>query len=142
MSGNLNKLYSETIRSHNETPYHFEKGVTGQILKAYNPVCGDRFELFVEKADEKLISLHFFGFGCAISKASTSIMTKMLEGKTAREALKVCTDFLDFVDQKPSSDTLPEEFRAFSAVSDFPERYDCATLSWKEMKKFLESQQA
>jgi nitrogen fixation NifU-like protein len=139
MSGDLNKLYSGIIRSHNESPFHFEKRTGGQTLKAFNPICGDRFELFVEIAEGRLNALHFHGFGCAISKASTSVMTQILEAKTVDEALMTCNHFLDFVDQKPPNKPLPEEFKAFAAVGDFPERYDCATLSWKEMKKYLEA---
>ncbi len=140
MSSDLNKLYSETIRLHNDSPFHFEKRTGGQALKAYNPICADRFELFIENEQDKIKSLYFHGFGCAISKASTSVMVSMLEGKSSGEALTTCRRFLDSIDQKISDNRpLPEEFTAFSAIADFPERYDCATLSWKEMKKFLES---
>ena len=141
MSNDLTKLYSEIIKGHNETPFHFEKINNAQnIIKAYNPICGDRFELYIDHPENKISGLHFHGFGCAISKASTSVLTKSLEGKSLAEALDICNHFLRFIDHESADNelTLPEEFKAFSGVNDFPERYDCATLSWKEMKLFLQ----
>lgn len=142
MNSDLKKLYPEIIKAHNEGPFHFEKrNDEGEVIKAYNPICGDRFELYANLGQNRINHLHFHGFGCAISKAATSILTKSLEGKTLDEALSVCNSFLDFINKKLPVDqsALPDDFLAFSGVHDFPERYDCATLSWKEMKKFLES---
>lgn len=141
MSGDLKKLYPAIIKAHNETPFHFEKKLDAhEVIKAYNPICGDRFEIFITSDSKKAIAIHFHGFGCAISKASTSILVKSLEGKTRTEAITICNTFLRFIDKETQDEnvTLPGEFLAFSAVHDFPERYDCATLSWKEMKKNLE----
>jgi nitrogen fixation NifU-like protein len=136
MSGDIKKLYSETIRTHNESPFHFEKKeLASFMLKAYNPICGDRFELYLSAREHKFSEICFHGFGCAISKASTSVLAKTMEGKSFQDALTVCNVFLDFIGRKPEVDPkfLPDEFRAFSGVHDFPERYDCATLSWREM---------
>ncbi len=144
MSSDLKKLYPEIIKAHNETPFHFEKRLdANEVIKAYNPICGDRFEIFMTSDSIKINTVHFHGFGCAISKASTSILTKSIEGKTLTEALMICTTFLGFIDKETQDEkiTLPDEFLAFSGVHDFPERYDCATLSWKEMKKKLEMNQ-
>jgi nitrogen fixation protein NifU and related proteins len=142
MSSDLKKLYPAIIKAHNETPFHFEKRLdANEVIKAYNPICGDRFEIFMSSDPEKINAIHFHGFGCAISKASTSILTKLLEGKTLAEALATCNTFLRFIDRETLDEKLilPDEFLAFSGVHDFPERYDCATLSWKEMKKKLET---
>ena len=145
MNSDLKKLYSEIIKAHNEAPFHFEKkSNAADVIKAYNPICGDRYELYVSPDQHKINQLHFHGFGCAISKATTSILTKSLEGKTLEEALSVCNDFLGFINRELQGDklTLSDDFLAFSGVHDFPERYDCATLSWREMKKFLESKKS
>lgn len=142
MSADLKTLYPEVIRTHNAEPFRFEKRPEARVtLKAYNPVCGDRFEVFVNSGEDRIDDLHFYGFGCAISKASASVMVKTLLGKSLTEAQASCNTFLDFIDQKSGSGSLalPDEFMAFSGVHEFPERYDCATLAWKEMKKFLES---
>ena len=70
MSNDLRKLYSEIIKEHNENPFHFEKiSDAKNMIKAYNPICGDRFELYVDSQQNKIEKLHFHGFGCAISKA-------------------------------------------------------------------------
>ncbi len=142
MNNDLRKLYSEIIKGHNENPFHFEKINNAQnTVKAYNPICGDRFDLHIDHHQNKISALHFHGFGCAISKASTSVLAKSLEGKSFPEALDICNRFLRFIDHglKNNDLNLPEEFNAFSGVHDFPERYDCATLSWKEMKSFIVS---
>lgn len=136
----LTKLYSPFIKAQNEKPFHFEKKPEAEVtFKAYNPVCGDRYELFIAKSEE----IYFHGFGCAISKASTSVMAKTLSGKLNHEALALCNEFLDFMDKKIDAGrlTLGNDFIAFEGVHVFPERYDCVTLSWKAMKKFLETQQ-
>ena len=142
MSGDLSKLYSSIIRSHNEAPYHFEKRTAGEALKAYNPVCGDRFEIFIEAENGNIRQLHFHGFGCAVSKASASVMVRLLEGKSIDSALNLCNNFLGYMDQQRGLEILSPDFNAFSAVHEFPERYDCATLVWKEMKKYLTPQNA
>jgi nitrogen fixation NifU-like protein len=141
MREDLKKLYTQVIKAHNDAPFHFVKMEnTSNVIKAYNPICGDRFEIFVDSTQEKINSIHFHGFGCAISKASTSVLTQSLEGKTFQEAISICNDFLKFINKELVADelVLRDEFLAFSGVHDFPERHDCATLSWTAMTKFLE----
>lgn len=136
----LSRLYSPFIKEQNEKPFHFEKKGDAQFtLKAYNPVCGDRYEIFISG---NLREIHFHGYGCAISKASTSLLTKTLTNKPAHASLELCNEFLDFIDKKIDASQLPlgSNFDAFAGVHDFPERYDCVTLSWKAMKSFLENQ--
>jgi nitrogen fixation NifU-like protein len=139
---NLKKLYSEIIKEHNETPFHFEKREKPKnTIKAYNPICGDRFEIYVDSDRRMVKALHFHGFGCAISKASTSILAKTLEGKSRKEALELCDQFLWFINKESGNNglILSADFLAFAGVHDFPERYDCVLLSWREVRKFLES---
>lgn len=138
----VRKLYSTIIKFHNELPFHFEKISNAQFtIKAYNQVCGDRFELYIDENENKIKALHFHGFGCAISKASASVLVKSMEGKNLTEALAVCNHFLRFLNKDLNDNELilSAEFQAFFGVHDFPERYDCASLAWKEMKIFLES---
>jgi nitrogen fixation protein NifU and related proteins len=106
--------------------------------------CSKRTTPFVGCDQNKINHLHFHGFGCAISKASTSILTKSIEGMGTNEALSICNAFLHFINKETAENELPlpDDFLAFAGVHDFPERYDCATLSWREMKKFLESRRA
>lgn len=145
MSQDIKKLYPEILKAHNSSPYHFEKREhDGEVVKAYNPICGDRFEVFIKWEENKINQLHFYGFGCSVSKASTSVLTKSLEGKTIDEALTLCDHFLKFVNRESTSDVLhlPAEFPAFAGVLDFPERLECAALAWREMKKFLDAKKS
>jgi len=138
----LKELYSGIIKAHNVAPYHFEKIANPTFtVKAYNPTCGDRFELFLNLNGQKIEQVHFHGFGCAISKASTSVIARSIEGKTIDEAKAICKKFVQFINKESSFDTLTlsDEFLAFERVHDFPERYDCATLSGRELEKYLET---
>ncbi|MBS1545368.1 MAG: SUF system NifU family Fe-S cluster assembly protein [Bacteroidetes bacterium] len=137
----LNKLYPPTIREHNTSPFHFEQRKDRAVtVRAYNPICGDRFDLFIEADTGATNTIYFHGFGCAISKASASVMAKSLSGKARAEALRLCNNFLDSLDSDSDEAlALPEEWKAFRAVREYPERRDCAALAWAEMKKYLES---
>jgi nitrogen fixation NifU-like protein len=143
MSKDIKNLYGDVIRKLNDFPYHFEKKTgAGHMLNANNPICGDRFDVFMDASENKITSIHFHGFGCAISKASTSMLVKAIEGKSFAEAELICDNFLKFIngDSDVNSVILPVEHFAFSGVFDFPERTDCAVLAWREMKKFLGEQ--
>jgi nitrogen fixation protein NifU and related proteins len=140
VNADLKALYTKIVKAHNDAPHHFEKRDDSRYhIKAYNPICGDRFELYLNHNSQRIDQAHFYGFGCAISKASTSVLTKSIEGKTIEDAITICNNFLQFINQEPVDRlTLTDEFRAFAGVHDFPERYDCATLSWVELKMYLE----
>jgi len=137
---NLNRLYDEVIKRHNSQPYHFEKIENSQFsLRAYNPICGDRFDLFVELNDTTIYKIHFYGFGCAVSKASTSVMLKAIEGKSVDAARGICAQFLGMLkNELPENEILAsEEFKSFVVVREIQSRYDCAALAWTEMEKYL-----
>ena len=106
-------------------------------VRAYNPICGDRFEFYPEVSRGKITALHFHGYGCAVSMASGSVLVKLLSGKDIDEALSICNSYFDFLHQQQNDQEVPEEFLAFKAVRDFPARYDCAAMAWKEVKNFL-----
>ena len=142
MKEDLKKLYTQVIKAHNEAPFHFAKIENATaFVKAFNPICGDRFEIYFDADSIRINTIHFHGFGCAISKASTSLLVKNLDGKKLQEAISICDRFLKFINKELKEDglTLSDEFLAFSGVHDFPERYECAALSWKVMKDFLET---
>ena len=144
MNEQLKNLYKTVILEHNARPFHFEKKESaGHVLEAYNPLCGDRFQLFFEVKNGVVSEVFFHGYGCAISKASTSVLVKNLENQPVERALELCRSFLKMVD--PASEVtveMREEFTAFAAARDFPGRLKCATLSWEEMTEFLEKQTA
>ncbi len=140
MNEKLKNLYKTIILKHNSTPIFFEKNENAtHVLKAYNQICGDRFELYFEIKNGVIEDLSFHGFGCAISKASTSVLVKKLKGKELAEALLSCREFLKVTDVEVEiGENVEEEFEAFSAAKEFPGRLKCATLSWDEMIGFLE----
>lgn len=140
MKERLKQLYKKIILQHNAAPYHFEKKEGTQYrVDAYNPLCGDRFQLFFDIENGVIDNIYFFGYGCAISKASTSVLVEALEKKTLKNATTLCEEFLNVIHNKETDSTIEkEEFEAFSAAKDFPGREKCATLSWDEFKLFLE----
>ncbi|UZR97863.1 Fe-S cluster assembly sulfur transfer protein SufU [Chondrinema litorale] len=138
MSNQLNSLYHEVIKKHNKEPYHFEKVPTATLsLRANNPICGDRFDLFIDADKDILDDLHFHGFGCAISKASSSIMIQTLEGKSYEEAIDICSNFLAYIHNELEGEVYSVDFEAFEALQTQTARLDCAALSWKTMLEFL-----
>jgi nitrogen fixation protein NifU and related proteins len=136
----LDRLYDEVVKRHNSQPYHFEKRPEATAsIRAYNPICGDRFDLFLETEDDKIKQIHFHGFGCAVSKASTSVLAMTVEGKSIEEARAICNQFLRLLrNEIQEAETLAsEEFKSFAIVREVPSRFDCAALAWLELEKFL-----
>ena len=139
MKEELKKLYQSVILKKNNNPSRFEKREdAGFVLEAYNQICGDRFKVYFDLVDNKISQLSFHGFGCAISKASTSVIVESLEGKTLEEGKLIVSKFLNTVStEKSIEENIPEDFLAFAAAREFPGRLKCATLSWEEMTIFI-----
>jgi nitrogen fixation NifU-like protein len=134
------KLYDDVIRNHNNHPYHFEKSSEcSNLVQAYNFICGDKFDLCLTLEGSRISKVQFHGFGCAVSKASTSILAKQLEGKTKTEARQICNQFLRLLKNELGKDEtlFSAEFQSFQVVQEIPARYDCAALAWLEVEKFL-----
>jgi nitrogen fixation protein NifU and related proteins len=131
-------LYHPLILQHNESPYHYRKAEEADaVIEAYNPLCGDRFTIFLKIENGKVQEACFHGYGCAVSKASTSILVERMEGLNWDEILILCDEFFSFVDpQKEPPREKDEEFAAFSAVRRFPGRMACATLAWEKVKEY------
>jgi nitrogen fixation NifU-like protein len=129
------ELYQEVILDHNRHAhnYHAMADAT-HTAEGYNPLCGDHYHVHLKLNDQGVIeALAFEGQGCAISKASLSIMTDMLKGKTLDEAKTLFTAFHDLVTgQSPPEDTgkLLGKLAVFEGVRKFPTRIKCATLGW------------
>lgn len=139
MKERLQKLYKTVIVRHNKEPFHFEKQEDwpGKTLEANNPLCGDRFQLYLRVEEDKVTEAYFHGFGCAISKASTSVLTERLVGLTLEEVQMMCRKFLQFVDGQHREETTEEAIAAFAAVDEFPERKECVILAWKALEGSL-----
>ena len=142
MNDRLKALYKTQILVHDKSP--FNEGVLEDFthkLQAYNPVCGDQFDLYLKFEDDIIQNTSFKGYGCAISKASTSVLTKHLLGKTKSEAKALIELFLKVIDpennESPESITSDEELLAFASAREFPERLTCANLAWEKLKEVL-----
>ena len=140
MSGGVKDLYHKLILLHNRHPVHFEKWEGApNIIEAYNPICGDQFKLFIDTRDNRVQKATFHGYGCALSKAATSILIQLIEGKTLSQAQHICQQYMEAITQGKLNPGDPPEFGPFIAVKKFPVRQQCVTLSWKKLKEFLEA---
>jgi nitrogen fixation NifU-like protein len=137
----LRALYQEVILDHNRNPRNYRKMENpDRFLEGYNPLCGDRYTVYIKMKGEVIEDISFQGSGCAISKASASVMGSLLKGKTRVEAEALFDQFHHLVRGESKADA--EELgkmAAFSGVSEFPVRVKCAILAWHTMKNVLEN---
>ena len=140
----LRELYQEVILDHNKRPRNFRVIADAtRTAKGHNPLCGDRLTLYLT-LDAGLISdVAFQGSGCAISKASASLMTDAVKGKTVEEARALFDTFHQMITSPPGS-PLPElgKLAVLSGVRDFPTRVKCAGLAWHTLKAALSDSDA
>jgi nitrogen fixation NifU-like protein len=132
----LNDLYQEVILDHNRRPHNFRVIDNASAKQeGYNPLCGDRLTLYLTLNGEVITDVAFQGSGCAISKASASLMTDALKGKTVPEARELFEQFHDMITSNP--DTPPADLGKLSVLAGvraFPTRVKCASLAWHTMK--------
>jgi nitrogen fixation NifU-like protein len=113
-------------------------------VEGYNPLCGDHYTLYVNIGGDRIQDISFQGSGCAISKASASVMSSVLKGKTRAEAEQIFETFHDLVTGGLASSQQMEtlgKLAAFSGVSEFPARVKCAILAWHTMRAALEEKE-
>jgi nitrogen fixation NifU-like protein len=138
----LRDLYQEVILEHSKAPRNYRVPATpDRKAEGYNPLCGDRFTVFVKMNGEAIEDISFQGSGCAISKASASMMTQSLKGKTKAEADELFHRFHDVVTGESTESDKLGKLAVFSGVSEFPARVKCATLAWHTLQAALEGTQ-
>ena len=132
MDEDLTELYRDVILDHNKNPRNFGKPESpDREQEGYNPLCGDRMTIYLNLDGETLRDVYFQGTGCAISKASASVMTETLTGKSKTEARKIFEQFHAMVTDGNEVDIMEVgEVAALSGVNQFPLRVKCATLAW------------
>jgi nitrogen fixation NifU-like protein len=139
------ELYQQTILEHNRHPRNFKKleGAT-HAAEGYNPLCGDHLWIYMKINSQGVIEdAAFEGSGCAISKASASMMTASLKAKTVGEAQVLFNEFHKLVIGELKPDTQPnhlEKLAVFSGIWQYPARVKCASLGWHTMHGALEKQ--
>lgn len=141
----LRDLYQDVILDHSKTPRNFRaQPSANHKAEGFNPLCGDRFTVYVTMDGGAIKDVSFQGSGCAISKASASMMTQSVKGKTMAEAEKIFERFHEMVTGHAESHTGESELgklTVFSGVSEFPVRVKCATLAWHTLHAALEGKQ-
>lgn len=140
----LRDLYQEVILEHSKAPRNFRRLEEGRHAEGFNPLCGDRFTVFLKIDSDVVTDISFQGSGCAISKASASMMTQAVKGKSKAEAEKLFDVFHKLVTTGESNgdQSALGKLEVFSGVSEFPVRVKCATLAWHTLKAALEGKQA
>ena len=136
----LRELYQEVILEHSKHPRNFRAlEAVNHKAEGFNPLCGDHFTVYVDLQDGAIHDIAFQGTGCAISKASASMMTQSLKGKSAGEAEELFTRFHDLVTGNGNGEEVGK-LAAFSGVSEFPLRVKCATLAWHALRAALKGE--
>ena len=137
----LRELYQQVILDHNKNPRNFrEMADADKQVDGYNPLCGDHYTVFLKTDGDKIAEVSFTGSGCAISKASASVMSSTVKGKSREEAERLFDTFHRLVTGDASGLSASDLGRlaAFSGVSEFPARVKCATLAWHTLRSALE----
>jgi nitrogen fixation NifU-like protein len=139
----LSALYQDVILEHNRSPRNFHRMEdANRHAEGRNPLCGDQLTVWLKLEGDRVSDVSFEGSGCAISKASASLMTAAVKGKTRSEIDQLFRRFHDVVTGKPPQETETRrelgKLAVFSGISAFPVRVKCATLSWHALKAALE----
>lgn len=142
MSG-LSDLYQEILLEHNSKPRNFRKVEDANATaEGYNPLCGDQITLYLKVVDDVVEDVGFQGVGCAISRASASMMTQSIKGRSLVEAHGIFDAFHDMIthpNEEPDFDTLGD-LETLSGVNEFPTRIKCAVLAWHTMRSALQGE--
>ena len=139
MSG-LSELYQEILLEHNSKPRNYRKVEdASSSAEGYNPLCGDQITLYLKVVDDVVEDVGFQGVGCAISRASASMMTQSIKGKSLCEAGGIFDAFHSMIThpgQEPDYDTLGD-LETLAGVNEYPTRIKCAILAWHTMRSAL-----
>lgn len=135
----LRDLYQEVILEHSKQPRNFRHlEDANRQAEGYNPLCGDQFTVFLHMDGDSIRDISFQGSGCAISKASASMMTQAVKGRSRAEAERLFGRFHDLVTGHAAEGGEDVgKLAVFSGVSEFPVRVKCATLAWHTLQSAL-----
>jgi nitrogen fixation NifU-like protein len=138
VSTELDDLYQEVILDHNRRPRNFRVLDEGRKAEGFNPLCGDHLTVYLRVDNGVVADVAFQGAGCAISKASASLMTEAVKGKSVADATRIIERFQQMVTTQPADPvTGLGKLEAFAGVRQFPVRVKCATLAWHTLKSAL-----
>ncbi len=134
----LQQLYHKTVIKESKAPYHFDKDVKLEEVLAYNPMCGDKYKLQIDQNASQIKEGYFHGFGCALSKASTSALLQAIEGKSNMEVIDFCKAFIAAVDGQYENHFDQKVLQVLVELNDLGSRSDCIKLSWEALLSYLE----
>jgi nitrogen fixation NifU-like protein len=141
----LSELYQQVILDHNKKPRNFRKiDDANRRADGHNPLCGDQLTVYLDFENGVVKDISFEGSGCAISKASASMMTQTLKGKTVDEAEVLFDEFHRMVTGELDEEAVPNQLgrlTIFAGVREFPARVKCASLSWHTMHAALRGEE-
>lgn len=139
MNPDLRDLYQEVVIDHSRAPRNFRKPEgANRIAEGVNPLCGDELTLYLKLAGEVIEDIGFTGQGCAISKASASLMTAALKSKTRAEAGALFERVHAMLSGGQVDPAELGKLAVLSGVSEFPARVKCATLAWHTLRSALQ----
>mgnify|MGYP005725332715 CR=1 FL=1 len=134
MDGGMRDLYQQIILDHNKNPKNYGAlEAPSHEADGYNPLCGDKLSLDLDVEQGVIKDVRFEGAGCAISKASASVMTTILKGKSLAEAKEIFDKFQEMITAEPSEEidaAALGKLAVFSGVREYPSRVKCASLAW------------
>jgi nitrogen fixation NifU-like protein len=135
----MDQLYQSVIIEHDRSPRNFRKLDTPtHHAEGHNPLCGDEVELeFVVDAEGRIVEAAFQGRGCAVSKASASMLTMAVQGKTVDEARELGLLFQALLKHEPTDEARLGKLKVFAGLGAYPMRVKCATMAWHAMKEAL-----
>ena len=140
----LSELYQQVILDHNKKPRNFRKlEAPSHTAEGYNPLCGDHLTVYLNLDADRVADVGFEGSGCAISKASASMMTQAVKGKSKEEAENLFREFHSMVTGELNEETEENSLgnlKIFAGVREFPVRVKCATLPWHTLHAALNKQ--
>jgi nitrogen fixation NifU-like protein len=144
VTSDLTDLYQEVILDHNRSPQNFRRlEQANRVAEGLNPLCGDQITIYVDLDGDVIRDIGFQGHGCAIAKASASIMTASVKGKTVAEARSL----FQGVHRMLTADRDAEDDDAhlgklvvLGGIRRFPVRVKCASLSWHALRAALEGE--
>ena len=141
---NLHELYQEILLEHNNKPRNFRKlPDANRQADGYNPLCGDQITLYLRVEDDVIADVSFQGVGCAISRASASMLTQSVKGETLTRAWEIFDGFHALITD-PDADVdydLLGDLEMLSGVSAFPTRSKCAVLPWHTLTAAIEGKE-
>jgi nitrogen fixation NifU-like protein len=137
----MDQLYQSVIIEHDRSPRNFRKLDTPtHHAEGHNPLCGDEVELeFVVDAEGRIVEAAFQGRGCAVSKASASMLTMAVQGKTIAEARELGLLFQALLKHEPTDEARLGKLKVFAGLGAYPMRVKCATMAWHAMKEALQA---